>query len=222
MAIERHPVSRQAYQEIRTIILSGRFAPGTKLVVRPIAEELGLSPTPVKAALAALEGEGLVAAVPNRGFFVRSFDEASVKDICTFRGAMDRLAAELAASRPEREVLLHELRLNLAQQRVAVIAGDKQCYADLNNAFHEAIWIAAGNRQLAEAAAHLAGQVRLLVNTSVEGPGRPEQSLREHEELLNCLSKGDAQGAGLHALNHAMHSEEILLEVMRSSTRTTA
>lgn len=211
-------MSRQAYEELRRTILRGDLAPGTKLVVRPLAEELGLSPTPVKAALAALETEGLVRAVPNRGYFVQTFDEAAIREICAFRAALDRLAAELAAEQPGHETLAATLGRNLRQQRAAVRRADTQAYADLNNQFHQAVWEAAGNRRLAEAAANLAGQVRLLVNSSVQGPGRPGQSLKEHQAILDALMAGDAASAGAHALEHASHSEHILLGVLHSSS----
>lgn len=218
MAVERHPVSRQALAELRRTILTGAIAPGTKLVVRPLAEELGLSPTPVKAALAALEAEGLVRAVPNRGYFVQTFDQAAIREISAFRGALDRLAAELAAQAPGHAALAKELRGNLTAQRAAVRRSDHQAYADLNHEFHQKVWEAAGNRRLAEAANNLAGQVRLLVNSSVTGAGRPTQSIKEHQGIVDALRDGDAERAGTLALSHALHSEETLLALVGDAT----
>jgi len=212
--VERHPVSRQAHQELRGIILRGDIAPGTKLVVRPLAEKLGLSPTPVKAALAALEAEGLVRAVPNYGYFVQTFDAEAIHEICAFRAALDRLAAELAAAQAPRQALAGALKQNLTDQRSAVRRSDNQEYADLNHDFHRMIWEAAGNRRLGEAADNLAGQVRLLVNSSVQGPGRPMQSIKEHQAILDAFRAGDGALAGELALVHALNSEGILLAVV--------
>lgn len=207
-------MSQQALAELRRTILTGAIAPGSKLVVRPLAEDLGLSPTPVKAALAALEAEGLVRAVPNRGYFVQTFDAAAIREISAVRGALDRLAAELAAQSPGRAELAKELKRNLTQQRAAVQRSDQQGYADLNHEFHQMVWESTGNRRLADAANDLAGQVRLLVNSSVQGAGRPKQSLKEHQAILEALMAGDAERAGALALSHALHSEETLLALV--------
>jgi DNA-binding GntR family transcriptional regulator len=214
VTVERYPVSQQALAELRRTILTGAIAPGSKLVVRPLAEDLGLSPTPVKAALAALEAEGLVRAVPNRGYFVQTFDAAAIREISAVRGALDRLAAELAAQAPGHATLAKQLKRNLTEQRAAVQRSDQQGYADLNHEFHQMVWESTGNRRLAEAANNLAGQVRLLVNSSVQGAGRPKQSLKEHQGILEALMAGDAERAGALALSHALHSEETLLALV--------
>ena len=220
MAVERHPVSRQAYEEIRKTILRGTYAPGAKLVVRLLAEELGLSPTPAKAALVALEIEGLVRAVPGRGYFVQTFDEAAIREISAFRGVIDRLATELAADSPGHEKLAANLELNLDLQRLALAGSDTQAYADLNNEFHQMIWEAAGNRWLAESARHLAGQLRLLTNSSIQNPHRPGQSIQEHGAIAAALAVGDGALAGARALEHALHSADILLDIARGATRS--
>lgn len=69
-SVKRTTLSREAYLALRSAILSRRRRQGSKLVVRILAEQLGLSPTPIKEALAALEREGLVVAVPHRSYFV--------------------------------------------------------------------------------------------------------------------------------------------------------
>lgn len=211
MVIERRPVSQQALAELRRTILTGAIPPGTKLVVRPLAEEFGLSPTPVKTALAALEAEGLVRGTPNRGYSVATFDAAAIREIGAVRGALDRLAAELAAQAPGHAALAKQLKHNLTEQRAAVRRSDQQRYGDLNHEFHQMIWESTGNRRLAEAANNLAGQVRLLVNSSAQGAGRLAQSLSEHQSMIDALTAGDADRAGALALSHALHSEETLL-----------
>ncbi len=217
MAVQRDTMSRQAYGEIRQAILQGHFAPGTKLVIRPLTDELGLSATPIKVALAALAREGLVEALPRRGYFLPTFDLQDVRDICALRAALDRLAAELAANQPDRTELASELDANIKKQRAAVRSGDLSRYADLNNQFHSAIWAASKNERLVRAADNLLGQIRLLVTTSAGMPGRPGQSVREHAEIARTLHSGDATAAGRLVVAHARRSEEALLERLGSS-----
>lgn len=214
MVVQRQTMSDQAYAEIRQAILQGRLSPGTKLVIRPLTEELGLSPTPIKAALAALEREGLVESRPHHGYYVPSINVKDVQDICALRAALDRLAAELAAANFIRESLIGELDANLKKQRAAIRGGDVQRYADLNTGFHRAIWEASQNRRLVQAADNLLGQIRLLTNTSAEAPGRPSHSLHEHAEILRALRAGDAAAAGLLAAEHAHRSKAALLHML--------
>lgn len=212
MALQRETMARQAHAEIRRAILEGRYAPGTKLVVRPLTDELGLSPTPIKMALAALAREGLVAERPRRGYYVPTFSEKDIRDICVMRSALDRLAAQLAANRTDRRDLVRALTANLKEQRKVVRSGDLITYADLNQDFHSAIWAASGNSRLIGVADTLLGQVRLLVNTSAGRPGRPRESLTEHAEIITALRNGDAASAATLAGQHACRSEEALLE----------
>lgn len=207
VVVQRDTMSRRAYDEIRQAILQGHFAPGTKLVVRPLTQELGLSPTPIQVALAALAREGLVEALPHRGYYVPTFHLDDIRDICALRAALDRLAAELAANQPSRTELNRELDRNLKEQRAAVCAGDLPHYADLNTEFHRAIWEASKNERLVRAADYLLGQIRLLVNTSAGLPGRPGQSVREHAEIARALRNGDATVAGQLVVAHAKHSD---------------
>lgn len=214
MVAQRTSVSEYAYIELRERILHGHFAPGAKLVVRPITEELDLSPTPVKSALAALEKEGLIRVVPNRGYFVETFDAAEVREICAVRGALDRLAAELAASKPDHMDLAERLDRNLVAQRYAVEVGKTDDYADLNHEFHRMIWESCGNRRTAMFLNSIAGQVRLLVNSSARVHGRPGRSLNEHEAIVGAIRTGDGPNAGAYALAHALNSEDTLLDVL--------
>lgn len=212
VVVQRDTVTRQAHGEIRKAILDGRFPPGSKLVVRPLSVELGLSPTPIKMALAALAREGLVEEVPRRGFFVPTFDAKDIRDICTLRIALDRLAAELAAEQPDRTELVRFLNANIKEQRESIRADDLLHYADLNSDFHSAIWKASGNGRLVRVADSLLGQVRLLVTTSSGVPGRALASVREHVKIVAALRAGDTELAAQLAGDHACRSELALLE----------
>lgn len=212
MPVQRDTLVQQAYDAIRGAILEGRFAPGTKLIVRPLTDQLGLSPTPIKLALEALARDGIVNAYPRRGHFVPTFDVKDINDIYTLRTALDRLAAELAAGRPDRKLLVAKLEENVRSQRAAVQQGDLPRYADLNNEFHQAIWIGSNNGRLIRASDSIYGQIRLLVNTSAGQPGRPRQAVREHAQIVKEIRAGNAAAAGERAAAHTCHSEQALLE----------
>lgn len=211
MVVKRDTMGRQAYESIRLAIVEGRYAPGTKLVVRPLSDELGLSPTPIKEALAVLAREGLLEPLPHRGYFVPTFDVDDIKDICALRVALDRLAAELAAGQPERDAFSDRLDANIERQREAIESGDLQGYADLNNEFHRGVCEASSNGRLIHAADSLFGQIRLLVKSSSGVPGRPSESVAEHEAIAAALRRGDSRTAARLSVQHACRSEAALL-----------
>lgn len=211
MVVRRDTMARQAYESIRLAVVEGRYAPGTKLVVRPLSVELGLSPTPIKEALAVLAREGLLETLPHRGYFVPVFDVNDIRDICALRVALDRLAAELAAKRPDRKAFSDELDASIERQRVVIEAGDLAAYGDLNDQFHRAIWEASQNGRLIHTADNLLGQLRLLVTASSGVPGRPRESLSEHAAIAEALRKGNAKTAARLSVAHACRSEEALL-----------
>jgi len=98
-APEGAPVSlkSQVLARLREAIVSGRYQPGEVLLAARVAEELGVSRTPVREALQALEAEGLVRTLPNRGVVVEGITPSEVDDIFTIRSVLEALAARWAA-----------------------------------------------------------------------------------------------------------------------------
>ncbi|MBB4683922.1 GntR family transcriptional regulator [Amycolatopsis jiangsuensis] len=190
-----------AYRAVRTAVLTRRLAPGERVTVRPFAERLGISPTPVKAALAVLEREGFLVSRRHSGYFVAELTAADMRDIYELRSAVDSLAArDLARSRPPE--LLGELTGLLDGQREALHSGDVDRYAELDRAFHTAIWRGSANRRLLAIADLLGAQLQLGQNVTITVPGRPEASLDEHREILDALRSGDTGAAEQSTRRH--------------------
>ena len=93
----------EVYALIRTRILNFSILPGVKLSDKDLAEELGISRTPVREALIRLAGHGLVQSLHNRGFSVREFTVKEVEDIYTLREALELLAVKLAMKNLDKE-----------------------------------------------------------------------------------------------------------------------
>ncbi|MGI6856196.1 GntR family transcriptional regulator [Mesorhizobium sp. 1B3] len=89
----------RALLAIRELILEGLLAPGKRISELSVAERTGISRTPIRAALQRLETEGLVETIPSGGFAVKSFSQQDVFDAIEIRGALEGLAARLAAER---------------------------------------------------------------------------------------------------------------------------
>jgi DNA-binding GntR family transcriptional regulator len=210
MSLPRSTLSSMAYGELRRAILSGRLAPGTHVSVRPLCEEFGLSATPVKAALTALEREGFLVLHPHRGFFVPEVDRDDMQELYELREVLDGIAARRAAALPDRVALVARLRELLAAQTTEVAEQDLSGYGDLDVLFHQEILVAAGNGRLQHVAENMIGQLRLGRATSARVPGRPNAALVEHGEIIAAIEAGRQHQAERLARRHVRRSANAL------------
>ncbi|MDN3359824.1 GntR family transcriptional regulator [Actinomadura sp. DC4] len=194
MTEELNSLVRSAYSAVREAVLERRLLPGERVTVRPFAERLGISPTPVKAALAILEREGFLVARKHAGYFVAALTAADMRDIYELRSAIDALAARDVA-RTRHPELLARLGELLEGQRAALAAGDVETYGDLDREFHALIWHGSANRRLTAIADLLSAQLRLGHNLTTAVPGRPQAGLEEHGEIMDALLSGDTSAA---------------------------
>lgn len=142
-------LSLKALLGIRDLIFGGYVRPGERLSEIAIAEKLGISRTPIRAALARLEQEGLLELIPSGGFAVRSFSRDEVVDAIELRGVLEGTAARLAAERgvaPNRMRAIRDLVRGLDEtmaDRPEEMAFDR--YVELNAEFHDALAGLAGS-----------------------------------------------------------------------------
>jgi DNA-binding GntR family transcriptional regulator len=207
---------RAAYDAVRSAVLERRLLPGERVTVRPFAERLGISPTPVKAALAVLEREGFLVARKHSGYFVAELTVADMRDIYELRSAIDALAARDVARRRPAE-LLARLGELLEGQREALEAGDVETYAELDREFHASIWQGSANRRLTSVADLLGAQLRLGHNLTIAVPGRPQAGLEEHGEIMEALLSGDTAAAEQATRRHVAQVIRALERVLPQS-----
>ena len=210
MVVARQTLLSAAYDNLRAAILDGSLPPGSRVTVRPLSEQLGLSPTPIKAALAALEREGFLIAIPHRGYFVPEVGTDDLLELYELREAVDGIAARRAAASANHAKLAQKLQRLLDRQRKAVSGNTIQSYLDLDLAFHQLIWEGAGSRRLLPIAANLVAQVRLGNRLSAQVPGRLPRALEEHEAILEAIRDGDSRAAERHTRRHVGESGRAL------------
>ncbi len=141
---DRAQQSQRALMGVRDLIVSGEIRAGSRLSEVALAEKLGISRTPLRAALARLGQEGLVDAIPSGGYAVRSFSREDVIDAIELRGVLEGTALRLAAERGVAPARMGELNRLLGELDIA-LRGDVEDmdfdrYVDLNAAFHELLW----------------------------------------------------------------------------------
>jgi GntR family transcriptional regulator of vanillate catabolism len=144
----------RALLKLRELILSGELQPGERVSELPLVQRLGVSRTPLRAALLRLGDEGLLEAIPTGGFAVRGFDERDLFAAIEVRGALEGLAARFAAERGAPDSELAALRecvdgLDQVLQRAPITAKNFANYVELNERFHSRVIALAGSPALA-------------------------------------------------------------------------
>jgi DNA-binding GntR family transcriptional regulator len=200
-----------AYESIREAILTGRYAPGQRLLPDDLARELGTSRMPVREALQRLEVAGLVSITPHRGAVVNELSKQDIVEIYHIRAVLEGLAARLAAPHlgPGEYDRLNALIKEMAS---AASAGpDLEQVLRANRDFHEIIWQGAHAPRLLELLRNLSIASQRFRNVSLSLPGRLSQIIAEHRRLAQALAAGDAAAAERFANEHHENTAKRLL-----------
>lgn len=202
-------VSAAAADAIRTAILEGELAPGDRLKEREIAQQLGISSTPVREALQSLDAEGLIELVPNRGATVRSYDEETLEELYRLRALLEGHAAGQAAERitEAQLALLEESNERFAKLRTD---DDLRSLVRENLVFHSLIIEAAGGAKLAELVQNVM-HIPLIYRVYIWYS--PEQKLlseKYHRQLVAALRERDAARAEQVMQEHVLEARDVL------------
>ncbi|MEE4023688.1 GntR family transcriptional regulator [Gordonia sp. PKS22-38] len=170
-----------AAQEIRRLVFSGGLRPGAKVDQDAIAKRLGFSKLPVREALIALEGEGIIQVIPRRGAFVAQLSREDVRDHYWMLGTISGLAAERAAINLTDDELIELDRVATAMEADATSDSNER----LNFEFHRVINRASRSRRLVS-------EVKMLSSAIPTGfydahPDWVASGLRDHREILDAL-----------------------------------
>jgi DNA-binding GntR family transcriptional regulator len=211
-AVRRFSLTQEAYAAIRTMIIAGEMPPGSRITVRPIVERLGLSATPVKAALMTLEREGVLESKLHRGFFVPELRVDDMREIYEMREALDRLAGQLAASSPNHLAIAAELRAKCEEQRRYLEIGDVDGYRRTDLEFHHSLWALCGNSRLQRTGEQLMDQMRLGNSLSARLPGRVTLSLTEHLVIVEAIEQGAIERAASAATEHIISVRKTFMD----------
>jgi DNA-binding GntR family transcriptional regulator len=204
-----------AYEAIHDAIVSKSLQPGSKLLVRDLAQRLGISYTPVKEALVKLAGEGLVQIIPRKGAYVALLTIPDVVEIYELREVLEGLAAAKAAA-VTTEDQLAKIAGYLNDGKLCIASGEVKRYSDVDILFHSAIAEASRNIRLLEALKKLQSQVRLLMATSASLSGRPQRSIQQHEQIYEAIKRRDSIGADNAAKCHVKEAREVIVSYLRT------
>ncbi|SEE89062.1 GntR family transcriptional regulator [Jiangella alba] len=194
-----------ATDQIKAQIIAGTLEPGALYSISTISEQLRVSATPVREAVLDLAKDGLVEMVRNRGFRVRVLSDKDLDDIVELRLALEVPAMErLASQRPALDV--EPLRSPARDLVRLAEEGDMVGFVALDRQFHLAVTALLGNDRYVAMVALLRDQMRLLGLSGLEGDSQLVASAREHEQLLDLIAAGDADGTRTLMTQHLQHA----------------
>ncbi|HMM20753.1 MAG TPA: GntR family transcriptional regulator [Selenomonadales bacterium] len=207
----------KVFRYIKSHIISGAYHPGETLLESKLAEELGVSRTPIREAIRLLELEGLVEVTTKKGAVILGISQKDVQDIYAIRQLVEGLAGRWAAERIS-DSEFKDLQKTFELMEFYGQKQDLEEVAELDNKFHQAIYEASGSRILYLTLRNLHEYAQIARIRSLAFQNRLPQTLTEHRAILDALRAKDADAAE-KALSEHVHNvhQNILCQQTRSS-----
>ena len=189
------PLRDEVFNTLREKILKGVYKPGERLMEIHLADQLGVSRTPIREAIRMLELEGLVKMVPRKGAQVAKISKEDLQDVLEVRKALDTLSVKLACERiTEDEIKL----LNNAERdfEKALASKDVRDIAEADVAFHDVIHAATKNGRLKSMISNLAERIyRYRFEYIKQQSDGGKTLMLEHREIMRCIESRDVESA---------------------------
>jgi DNA-binding GntR family transcriptional regulator len=201
----------RAYRELKRLIQSAAVAPGTFLSERQLVARLGMSKTPIRAALQQLEEDGLVTVSPQQGILVRELTAREVTELFDLRCAVEpfvvrKLAQQLRPDQADR------LKENLHAQQAAASNRDSVAATELDVQFHLLLAECLDNREITHLLRRaLTKLYREIVRISRHAEGRLQASTEEHARIVKAVLQSDADQAAQRMEVHLRFGRQFLL-----------
>ena len=200
------------YRKIKEEIINQNLKPGTRLPERELAEKYNVSRTPIRQVLQQLSSDGLVEFTPYKGAFIKDLTIEEFKDITQLRMVLEKLAVEMCCESNDEDVV-KSLEEIIEKQKNAILNNDVKEYSQLDQEFHYSIVNGSTNCELKNIIETLNQKAYLSRVRTLSLPGQMERSLREHQEILNCIMRKDKECAGNKASAHVKEALQNYIDV---------
>jgi len=207
--LNNRPLYEDVADRLREQIFAKQLAPGSWLDEQSLAEQFGISRTPMREAIKVLASEGLVTIKMRRGAYVTEVARKDLEQIFAILSLLEGEAARETAAKATEEELN---QLDYWHHRLEKAAADRDLeqFFEINGKFHELIQEIAGNRWMNGVIADLRKVLKLHRRDSLTSTGRLQNSLIEHRAILNALLKRDQAGAESAMRKHLARGLEAL------------
>lgn len=202
------PLRDEVFNTLRERILKGTLKPGERLMEIHLADQLGVSRTPIREAIRMLELEGLVKMVPRKGAQVAKISREDLQDVLEVRKALDTLAVKLACERITEEEIV---KLKEAEEEFERIlkTGDTTQIAEADVAFHDVIQIASKNKRLKNMISNLAERIYRYRFEYIKQQSDEGRTLAyEHRAIIKYVEEGN-EAEAIKAIETHIDNQEI-------------
>ena len=205
------------FENLRDAIITQVLKPGERLMEIQLADEMGVSRTPVREAIRKLELEGLVVMVPRKGAYVAGVSMKDIHEVYEVRSALEMLAVTLAAERITDEELnaLEQQVLRESEEEAKKDGSDLDNIIYIDSSFHDIIYQAARNQRLVQFVNILQEQLQRFRAASLARPGRSKTALEEHKQIVEALSERNGELASKLAQEHIENAENAMIASMK-------
>lgn len=193
----------QVAERLRARIFAHELAPGAWVDEQALAEEYGISRTPLREALKVLASEGLVTLRPRRGCYVRELSDQELDEIFPVLALLEGRCAQEAVGKATADDVARLVALHAELERHAA-AGNADRFFETNQRFHEALQQLAGNRWLRQLIEETRKFIKLTRRDSLNLEGRLTHSLGEHRAILAAVQRGAADEAARLMHDHIL------------------
>jgi len=205
------PLREIVLEALREAIINGVLEPGERLMEVQLAEELGVSRTPVREAIRKLELEGFVVMMPRKGAYVAGVSYKDIKDVFEIRAALEGLAAGLAAEKVTDNEIEQLERVLHYEKEPATLEEMVQNDTD----FHALLYKASRNERLINILGNLREQIHRFRSTSLAVPGRLRYAIQEHRAIVDAIARHDVEEAQTLATAHIENAANVMFDALR-------
>ena len=217
------PLRDVVFETLRDAIITQVLKPGERLMEIQLADEMGVSRTPVREAIRKLELEGLVIMVPRKGAYVAGVSMKDIHEVYEVRAALEMLAVSLAAERITDEELDALERQVLRESEAEASEDTDEHTLDnivyIDTTFHDIIYQAANNQRLVQFLNILQEQLQRFRAASLSRPGRSKTALEEHKQIIEALSERNGELAAKLAKEHIDNAESAMIFAMQDGDK---
>ena len=205
-------LKERAYRELKALIQTGELSPEATLSERMLADRLGMSKTPIRAALEKLESQGLVTVSPQKGIIVRELSAREIAELFDLRAAIEPFIVARLARSCLADAQRDALKTSVDQQRTAADNADPLLATQLDVAFHRLLARILDNREMMVWLERCFDKLhRSILQVNRLGPDRLRKSQQDHEAIANALMEGTPEEASRLMNEHLAFGRRFLL-----------
>lgn len=205
-------LSQKVYQVLKKEIVRGILEPGSRLSENKLAKEMHVSRTPIREAIRKLTAEGLVKTSPNKRMTVSKVSLVDMKEVLLVRGALEGLAASIAAKRISSQEI-DKLEKIVTQMSLYATKKHLSSYCEVDDKFHDLILDVCGNKWIIKVRENLSNFIYRYRVMSLSVPERIKCSLEEHRAIMESLKRHDSEEANKLS---QIHMENTIINILKN------